>query len=210
MSKHISRKQQKVLWKEAFEKRTKNVSEISKQKGLRTAEKIVKKINESKTPVKPIPSAQPPKKREIITRVPKRPANVVNNKLDEFEKEYQTFIANLKAEQAKKQETKIKEEVKKPIVVEVPKVEPEVVEEPILAPEQSFVETEVLETVEPITVEVVEETPVIEETVPVVEEVPTIEETPIIPSEQSDDETKKTKNKRKSRKKKNVEETTEE
>jgi len=203
MSKHVSRKQQKVLWKEAFEKRAKNVSEISKQKGLRTAEKIVKKINESKTQVKPSPVAQPPKKREIITRVPKRPAIAVNNKLDEFEKEYQTFIANLKAEQAKKQETKIKEEVKKPIVVEVPKVEPEVVEEPILQPEQSYVETEVLETVEPITVEVVEETPVIEETVPVVEE------TPVIPSEQSDDETKKTKKKRKSRKK-NVEETTEE
>lgn len=204
MSKHISRKQQKVLWKEAVEKRAKNVSEISKQKGLRTAEKIVKKLNESKTPVQPIPAAQPPKKREIITRVPKRPAIVVNNKLDEFEKEYQAFIANLKAEQAKKQETKIKEEVKKPIVVEVPKIESEVVEEPILAPEQSFVETEVTETVEPITVEVVEETPVIEETVPVVEE------TPVIPSEQSDDETKKTKKKRKSRKKKNVEETTEE
>lgn len=64
MSKHISRKQQKVLWKEAVEKRAKNVSEISKQKGLRTAEKIVKKLNESKTPVQPIPAAQPPKKEK--------------------------------------------------------------------------------------------------------------------------------------------------
>lgn len=79
-------------------------------------------------------------------------------KLSDFEKEYEKFIAEQKALLAAKEN-----EVKEVVVEEKPA---EVIpEEPILAPEQSFVETEVTEAAEPIKVEVVEETPAVEEPV---------------------------------------------
>lgn len=78
--------------------------------------------------------------------------NVVQANLSDFEKEYEKFIAEQKAVlDAKENEVK---EVAEEKPVEI------ISEEPILAPEQSFVETEVTETVEPIKVEVVEETEV--------------------------------------------------
>lgn len=68
-------------------------------------------------------------------------------KIEQFEIEYQNFVDKLKAEQT----------TKETVVVELPKVEPEVVEEPILSPEQTYVEIEVTEPAEPIKVDVIEE-----------------------------------------------------
>lgn len=65
-----------------------------------------------------------------------------------FENEYAAFIAEQKKLLAEKEEKETAERIAE---------ETSTVEEPILPPEQSFVQTEVTEPVEPIKVEVVEE-----------------------------------------------------